>query len=96
MDMDYTLEDPMQPWSVLSMLKLMQSQTRVRIVGSGITDIFCMPIEGTYEHKKVPVPFGEKGKPFGEEVPVPLWDFVVTRVDRTAVRFCTSQKINKI
>ena len=65
MDMDYTLEDPMQPWSVLSMLKIMQSQTRERIVGPGITDIFCMPIEGTYEHKKVLVPFGEN-------VPVPL------------------------
>ena len=82
--MDYTLGDPMQPWSWLSMLKGMQSQTRERIVGPDITDIFCMPIEGTYEHKKVPVPFGEK-------VPVPLWDFVVTRVDRTAVRFRTSQ-----
>ena len=89
MGMYYTLGAPMQPWSVLSMLKIMQSQTRERIAGPGITDIFCMPIEGTYEHKKVPVPFCEK-------VPVPLWDFVVTRVDRTALRFRTSQIRNKI
>ena len=92
---DYTLGDPMQPWSWLSMLKGMQPETRERIVGPGITDICCMPIEGSYDHKRQHAA-RNNGKPFHPDMPVPIWDFVVLRMDGTEVRFHTSQTSKRV
>ena len=93
--MDYELTDHLQPWSWRSMLKGMQRPTMERIVGEGIVDIGVEAIDGSYDHKRRHAA-RQLGKPFADQAPVPVWDFVVTRVDGTSVRFHTSQTTNKV
>ena len=93
--MDYEFVDPLQPWSWLSMLKAMQLETKERIVGDGITGISCKPIHGAYDHKRRHAA-NVLGRPFRTDAPVPVWDFVVTRKDGTAVRFHPNQTQTKI
>ena len=93
--MDYILADPLQPWSWRSMLKGMQRPTMERIVGAGIIDICCMPIEGSYDQKRWHAA-KHLDTPFAADAPVQIWDFVVTRADSTSLRFHTSQTTNKV
>ena len=93
--MDYELKYPLQPWSWRGMLNGMAVPTLERIVGDGITGICCMPIRGSYDHKRRHAA-KQLGRPYADAAPVPIWDFVVTRTDGTAVRFHTNQTDNKV
>ena len=92
---DYSLVLPFQPWSWRAMLNGMDDATLERIVGEGIVGIACKPIHHHYDHKRQHAA-RTLGRPFPAEAPVPVWDFVVTRADRTAVRFHPNLKSKKI
>ena len=96
--MHYELVDPVQPWSWRGMLNGFSDPTLVRVVGPGITGICCMPMHGTYDHarrnaaKELGIVFDDLSEGAAYEgprrdAPVPVWDFVVTRVDGIRVRF---------
>lgn len=76
--MDYTLSQPLQPWSWRCMLNAMKDPTLDRIVGTGIVGVSVMPIQGSYDHARRYAAETLK-KPYDEAAPVPIWDFVVTR-----------------
>ena len=95
---DYELGEPLQPWSWRRMLNGMSDTTLTRVVGPGITNICCMPIPNSYDHKRrhAALQPGTKQEPFPKDAPVPIWDFVVWRSDGTAVRLHPSQTQKKI
>ncbi len=87
--MDYDLRDPLQPWSWRSMLNSMVEETLEKDIGPGIVGISCKPIRGSYDHCRRNA--AEKlGVHFGAGAPVPIWDFVVVRMDGSAIRFHVS------
>ena len=103
----FELVGPEQPWSWRGMLNCFDDETLRRLVGPGITGICCMPLPGTYDHARLhaAVALGTVFDDFREEAPyegerrkapVPVWDFVVTRVDGTRIRFHPQLKNKKI
>ena len=105
--MAFELVEPEQPWSWRGMLQGFDDETLRRLVGPGITGICCMPLPGTYDHARqsAAVALGQKFDDWREEAPyagerrkapVPVWDFVVTRVDGARIRFHPQLKTKKI
>ena len=94
--MAYELGEPTQPWSWRGMLNGMQEQTLDRIVGNGIIGICCKPIEGAYDHKRRHAARLLGHPVYDDAAPVPIWDFVVTRVDGSGIRFHVSQTNRKV
>ena len=105
--MRFELVDPEQPWSWRGMLNCFSDETLQKVVGPGITGICCMPLPGTYDHarlhaaKELRIVFDD----FRDEAPyegprraapVPIWDFIITRVDGTRIRFHPQLKTKKI
>ena len=64
-----------------------------RIVGKGITRICVAPFKDSYDHKR---DHAAQEAESPDQRKVPVWDFVVERVDGTAVRFHPSATSNKV
>ena len=103
--MHYELTEPQQPWSWRGMLNGMNDATLERVVGPGITGICCMAMHGSYDHarrnaaRELGVVFDNWSGRLGRweaAAPVPVWDFVVTRLDGTRVRFHPSLTNSRI
>ena len=88
-----------QEFSWRKMLRSFDEQSRMEIVGDGITDIVCQAFPGSYCHKRYKAHESgatENGEsPIFEHGPPPLWDFVATRTDGTQMRFHPDYKKKK-
>ena len=88
-----------QPWSWREMLAGLRPDAMAAIVGTeeqgGVVSVTCEPLKDSYDHKRHHAA-KEAGRPYPADAPVPVWDFVVTRFDGSAVRFHTSQTKNKV
>ena len=93
--MDYTLAPPMQPWSWRRMLNGLKDATINRVVEKGITRIYLAPIKDSYDHKRHHAA-RKAERPYRPDAPVPVWDFVIERVDGTAVRLHPNATNNKV
>ena len=82
---EYEMMLPWQPWSWRKFLNAFTDDTLEDIVGGGVTEFVCMPIPNSYDHKRWHAAIQER-KPYPEDAPVPVWDFVVTRIDGTKKR----------
>ena len=69
--------------------------TLQRIVGPGVCRIVCMPITGSYDHKRHHAAHSAN-RQYPPDAPVPVWDFVVERTDDTRVRFHVNQTNRKV
>ena len=74
-----------------------------RVVSPGIIVFAIMPTPGSYDHKRAHAAKELKKQKvscaaleFDDDAPTPIWDFVVTRADGTAIRLHPSQKGNKV
>ena len=94
--MHYELTEPDQPWSWRGMLNGMNDATLERVVGLGITGICCMAIHGSYDHarrdaaRELGIVYDDWSDQAAYEgprraAPVPIWDFVLARLDGTRV-----------
>ena len=61
----------------------------------GVRRIVCAPIPGSHDHKRWNA-MRTVGCPFGDGVPVPVGDFLVTRTDGTTVRFHTTHGSKRV
>ena len=77
--------------------------TLTRIIGPGVTGIFCLPIgpdgiltgASSYDHKREH--FAKHGGVrFADAAPVPVWDFVIHRGDGERVRVHPNQTNKKV
>ena len=93
--MEYELQQPRQPWSWRRMLAGFNDATLERIVGPGVRRIVCMPITGSYDHKRHHAA-RQANRQYPPDAPVPVWDFVVERTDGTRVRFHVGQTKRKV
>ena len=93
--MEYELQEPKQPWSWRRMLAGFNDATLERIVGPGVRRIVCMPITGSYDHKRHHAA-RLANRQYPPDAPVPVWDFVVERTDGTRVRFHPNQTKRKV
>ena len=98
--MDYTFkENERTPWSWRQMLAALPPAAKGSVLGSnpalGVVRITCAPVLGSYDHKRWHAAL-HLGRPYAEDATVPVWDFVVTRTDGTAVRFHTSYTSKKV
>ena len=84
-----------QPWSWLHMFKSMRPDDMNTIIGKGITDIFCKPVEESYDHKREAAAV-KINRPFEKGAPVPVWDFYVRRVNGSVMRFHPNLTSNKV
>lgn len=84
-----------QPWSWLAMIKGFKEELQLRIVGEGLANIRCMPIAGTYDHKRHKAKV-DSGQSYPADAPVPIWDFVVTQCDGKKVRFHPNLKCGQV
>ena len=90
-----------QPWSWRQMLAALDPSCMAAIVGTeeqgGIVSVTCEPLWDAYDSKRHHAAKKAKPpRPYPKDAPVPVWDFVVTRLDGSAVRFHTSQTHNKV
>ena len=82
----YTLTEPWTPWSWRKMLHALNDKSLEQVVGTGIVRITCEPIPDTPDGKRLRAA-RKHGQPYPEGARVPVWDFVITRVDGSKVRF---------
>ena len=68
------------------MIKGFRFEVQERIVGEGLANIRCMPIPGTYDHKRQKAQ-SDANNPYAEEASVPIRNFVVTQCNGTKMRF---------
>ena len=92
--MEYELVPPRKPWSWRGMLNALRDDTKKVIVGEGVTDIWCAPLHGSYDHKRSHA-FKKTGKPIPQG-PLPIWDFFVRRGDGAVHRFHPSMTNTKV
>ena len=95
----FSMVEPQQPWSWRKMLNRFDDDTLRRIIGPGVTGIFCQPmlvltdiservtlVESSYDHKRC-----LSGAGAG-----PVWDFVIHRGDGGLVRLHPNQTNKKV
>ena len=99
----YELVEPKIPWSWRKFLNGLDEETLEKAVGEGIICFAIMPIWGSYDHKRAHA--AEEltdmqvfcaALTFSDDAPTPIWDFVLTRLDGTAIRLHPSQTHNKV
>ena len=92
-------EGAVQPWSWRQMLAGFDMVTRSQIMGfgenTGVVSIRVCAIKGSCDHKRHYAAV-EAGAPYSNDVPVPIWDFIVERADGSEVRFRTQQTSKKV
>ena len=93
--MEYTLSDPVQPWSWLAFLNALSDDTLKRVVGDGVTGFVCMPLPESYDQKRH-YAANTAGQPYSPRAPVPVWDFVAWRSDGTGMRMHPNQTNKKV
>ena len=93
--MEYELQQLKQSWSWRCMLAGFTDDTFKRIVGPGVRRIVCMPITGSYDHKRHHAARLANIQ-YPRAAPVPVWDFVVERTDGTRVRFHVNQTKRRV
>ena len=76
------------------MLNRLDDATLERVIGPGVTSIFCQPMgkpgASSYDHAREH--FAKHGgKRFAKDADVPLWEFVIHRSDGQAFRLHPSQ-----
>ena len=95
----FSMVEPQQPWSWRMMLNRFDDDTLTRIIGPGVTGIFCQPmlvltdiservtlVESSYDYKRC-----LSGAGAG-----PVWDFVIHRGDGERVRLHPNQTNKKV
>jgi len=92
--MEYRLVEPHQPWSWRAMLNAMKPDTKQALVGDGVKDVWCAPLDGSYDHKRCNA-WKEAGLPI-PAYGVPIWDFFVLRGDGVLHRFHPSLTTTKL
>ena len=90
----YELIEPKQPWSWRKFLNALSDEQLQDVVGEGVADIVCMPIQEAYDHKRQCAKRKE-GKPFPDNAEVPVWDFVVTSTGGKKTRIHPALTKNK-
>ena len=96
----FSMVEPQQPWSWRKMLNRFDDHTLTRIIGPGVTGIFCLPMQSmagasSYDHKREH--FAKHGGVrFADAAPVPVWDFVIHRGDGERVRLHPNQTNKKV
>ena len=96
----FSMVEPQQPWSWRKMLNRFDDDTLTRIIGPGVTGIFCLPMQSmagasSYDHKREH--FAKHGGVrFADAAPVPVWDFVIHRGDGEKVRLHPNQTSKKV
>ena len=99
----FSMVEPQQPWSWRKFLNRFDDHTLTRIIGPGVTGIFCLPIgpdgiltgASSYDHKREH--FAKHGGVrFADAAPVPVWDFVIHRGDGERVRLHPNQTQKKV
>ena len=96
----FSMVEPQQPWSWRKMLNRFDDATLTRIIGPGVTGIFCLPMQSmagvsSYDHKREH--FAKHGGVrFADAAPVPVWDFVIHRGDGERVRLHPNQTNKKV
>ena len=99
-NMSYKFEEgSAQPWSWRQMLASFDVATRTQIIGvgedTGVAKICVCAIKGSCGHKRRFAAL-QAGEPYADNVPVPIWDFIVERADGSEVRFHTQQTSKKV
>ena len=99
----FSMVEPQQPWSWRKMLDRFDDDTLTRIIGPGVTGIFCQPMghpgASSDNHKREH--FAKHGglrsaDVDGEPPCVPVWEFVIHRGDGEAVRLHPNQTSNNV
>ena len=98
----FSMVEPQQPWSWRKFLNRFDDHTLTRIIGPGVTGIFCLPIRpdgvpgaSSYDHKREHFAT-HGGVRFADAAPVPVWDFVIHRGDGERVRVHPNQTSKKV
>ena len=99
----FEMVEPRLEWSWKKMLNRLDDATLERVIGPGVTSIFCKPIgkpgASSYDHKRDHhanhggVPFEDVN---GAPADCPVWDFVIHRGDGEAIRLHPNQKNRKV
>ena len=99
----FEMVEPQQPWSWRKMLNRFDDDTLTRIIGPGVTGVFCQPMghpgASSNDHKREH--FAKHGgvrfaDVDGEPPDVPVWDFVIHRGDGEGVRLHPNQTNKKV
>ena len=103
----FEMVEPQQPWSWRKMLNRFDDDLLTRIIGPGVTGIFCQPMQvwdhhgcrSSYDHKREH--FAKHGgvrfaDVDGKPADVPVWDFVIHRGDGEWVRLHPNQTNKKV
>ena len=98
---EFELVEPQQEWSWRRMLNRFDDVNLRRIIGPGITGIFCKPMGNPlarrYDHRRRHfahrVSFADID---GEPPCIPVWDFVIKRADGEEVRLHPHQSTKKV
>ena len=96
----FSMVEPQQPWSWRKMLNRFDDDTLTRIIGPGVTGIFCLPMQtragvSSNDHKREHFA-RHGGRRFARAAPVPVWDFVIHRGDGERVRLHPNQTNKKV
>ena len=105
----FSMVEPQQPWSWRKMLNRFDDDTLTRIIGPGVTGIFCQPmlclkrisdqctlVETSYDHKRCLSPCVRFADVDGTPADVAVWDFVIHRGDGERVRLHPNQTNKKV
>ena len=93
--MAYTfVEGEYEWWSWRNMLTTFNDRELQSILGDGLVKICLQPCIGSYDHSRHNAANLGEGPPLTGKAPI--WDFVVTQVDGTLVRFHPQQTQRKI
>ncbi len=88
------VEHQSQEWSWRAMLASFPDDVLEQVVGCGVERIWCMPLAGSYDHKRHHAArLGEGPALMGQ---APIWDFVAVQADSTQVRFHPQQTSRKV
>ena len=98
---EFELVEPQQEWSWRRMLNRFDDVNLRRIIGPGITGIFCKPMGNplarSFDHRRQHfahrVSFADID---GEPPCIPVWDFVIKRADGEEVRLHPHQTTKKV
>ena len=83
------VEGRSQQWAWRDMLAAFSDSILREVVGCGVVQITCQPLQRSYDHKRHHAAEMKQGPAL--EGKAPIWDFVVTQKDGTQVRLHTSQ-----
>ena len=105
----FSMVEPQQPWSWRMMLNRFDDDTLTRIIGPGVTGIFCQPmlclkrisdqctlVESSYDHRRCLSPCVRFADVDGTPADVAVWDFVIHRGDGERVRLHPNQTNKKV